>query len=124
MIDLKRDAVAFLEAIIRGDIAQAYETYVADGCIHHNPYFKGDMATLQAGMEESHIQSPDKVYEVKHVLQDGNMVAVHAFMKQNKADKTSGTVVHMFRFNEAGKVVEFWDVAQFVEEIINENGLH
>ena len=73
-------------------------------------------------MEENAIKNPDKVFEVKRVIGEGNMVAVHSHVKQNQGD-LGGAVVHIFRFHNA-LIVEFWDVGQPIpENSPNENGV-
>ena len=73
-------------------------------------------------MEENAIKNPDKVFEVKRVIGEGDIVAVHSHVKQNQAD-LGGAVVHIFRFHN-GLIVEFWDVGQPIpENSPNENGV-
>ncbi len=48
-------------------------------------------------MEENAIKNPHKVFEVKRVIEEGDIVAVHSHIKQNQ-DDLGGAVVHIFRF--------------------------
>lgn len=65
---------------------------------------------------------PDKIFEVQHALEDGDLVAVHSRLRQSLDDR-GGPVVHIFRF-EGDRVAEVWGVVQAVpENSPNENGM-
>ncbi|WP_438317437.1 nuclear transport factor 2 family protein [Sporosarcina sp. FA9] len=118
----KVDAVNFLQLIVSGEIEEAYKKYVSKDLRHHNPYFKGDMTSLKQGMMTSEGINPNKVFDVKRTIEEGDMVMVYSHLKQNHED-LGAAVVHMFRFQE-GKIVEMWDVGQPVpEDSPNENGM-
>jgi predicted SnoaL-like aldol condensation-catalyzing enzyme len=117
----KAAAIGFLTTVAAGRVREAYDTYIGPGFRHHNPYFKGDAASLMKAMEENATANPDKVLEVKRALEDGDLVAVHSHVRQNAKD-LGAAVVHIFRF-EGDRVVELWDAGQAVEaEPINDNG--
>ncbi|MHA6250461.1 nuclear transport factor 2 family protein [Oceanobacillus sp. CAU 1775] len=119
---LKERALSFLQLVTDGRIDEAYDTHIGSDFSHHNPYFPGDAASLKEGMKESQKQSPNKVWKVKHAIEDGQVVAVHSHLKQN-ANDLGVAVVHIFRFHE-NKIVEMWDLGQQIpEEIHNENGM-
>lgn len=118
----KYTAVSFLRLIVAGKIQEAYATYVDPGMRHHNAYFAGDAASLAQAMEENHIRFPHKVYDVKHVLEDGDLVAVHSHIRMNQEDR-GVAVVHLLRFT-ADRIVEMWDIGQPVPaDSPNENGM-
>ncbi len=113
-------AVGFLSLASSGRVREAYERFVAAGFRHHNPYFAGDRASLMKGMEETAARNPDKSFEVKITLEDGDLVAAYSNVKMATADIA---VVHIFRF-ERGKIAELWDVGQQVPaDMKNENGM-
>lgn len=119
---IKERAVTFLKLAASGRVDEAYDQYVGDGFLHHNPYFRGDAASLKAGMAENAAQNPGKTLEVKRALEDGDLVAVHSHVRQ-KPEDPGATVVHIFRF-EKGRIVELWDVGQPVmDEGPNEHGM-
>ena len=62
---LKDLAVDFLTRVVAGDVRGAYERHVGAGFRHHNPYFAGDAAALQRGMEEDEARNPGKLLEVQ-----------------------------------------------------------
>lgn len=118
----KQAALDFLHLAAKGASREAFSKYVGQGFRHHNVYFKGDAETLMTAMEENARQTPDKVFEVKRALQDGDLVAVHSHVQQTSGD-LGAAVVHIFRF-ESGKIVELWDLGQAVPaETVNENGM-
>lgn len=103
----KEIAVKFLEAVASGQVDEAYEKYVSPNFYHHNPYFKGDRDTLRLAMKEAHVQSPNKIYEVKRVLEDGDLIAVHGRLVIASGSKEMA-VVHILRFQN-NKIVEEWE---------------
>ncbi len=118
----KQATVKFLQLASSGKVKEAYQSYVGAGFRHHNPYFKGDAATLMAAMEENAEKNPNKAIEILRTLEDGDLVAVHARVRLNPSDLGVATV-HVFRF-EGDRIVELWDVGQPVpEDSPNENGM-
>lgn len=118
----KNAAVDFLKKVVANEIAAAFAQHVAPTFRHHNPWFRGDAAALQAGMEENAQQSPAKILEIQHVIGEGDCVAVHSRIQQSR-DARAAAVVHIFRF-ENGRIVELWDVGmEEPAETINEHGL-
>jgi predicted SnoaL-like aldol condensation-catalyzing enzyme len=120
--DLKEIAGDFLRRVASGDVEEAYRQYVAPSFRHHNPYFAGDADSLRRGMEENAKQNPEKIFEVKRALRDGNLVAIHGFVR-HKPGERGAALVHIFRF-EGDKIVEMWDVGQEVpENTPNQHGM-
>jgi predicted SnoaL-like aldol condensation-catalyzing enzyme len=118
----KRTATSFFELVIAGNIHEAYQKYVSPDMRHHNAYYKGDAASLKKGMEENHQQFPNKILEVKHILEEGDLVAVHSHVRL-QPEKPGIAVVHLLRF-DGDKIAEMWDVGQEIpENMPNENGM-
>ena len=118
----KEAAIEFLTLVASGDVREAYQQYVGKGFRHHNPYFRGDAASLMEAMEQNAAKNPNKEFEVQRALQDGDHVAVLSRVRQMPGDR-GGAVVHIFRF-EGDRIVEFWDIGQAVPESnVNENGM-
>ncbi len=106
----KQSAVEFLELVTRGQIDQAYQKYVHQDGRHHNVFFPAGLPALKSAMLENHRQFPVKQFSVKHVIGDGDMVAVHSHLVMNQGEQGM-VVVHLFRF-ERDKIVELWDCGQ------------
>lgn len=113
---------AWLNLVVSGEIRKAYDKYVHPDFRHHNQYFKGDKETLIAGMEESDAQFPKKVFEIKKIVEEGDMVMAFSSMKLSE-EMPAIAVVHIFRF-EDNQIIELWDVAQpQSKDSPNENGM-
>ena len=118
----KQIAVDFLQTVVAGRVREAYERHVAADFRHHNPYFRGDAASLMAGMEDSQRTQPEKTLEIQCAIADGDRVAVHSRLRQYPGH-AGIAVVHIFRF-EGEKIAEMWDVGQAVpDQVVNENGM-
>lgn len=118
----KEIAQDFLKLCAAGESRRAFELYVSKDFKHHNAWFPGDRHTLMVAMEESAIENPTKIFEMKRALEDGNLVAVHSYIQQKPTDR-GAAVIHILRF-ENDKIVEFWDFAQAVpENMVNKNGM-
>jgi predicted SnoaL-like aldol condensation-catalyzing enzyme len=114
-------AISFLQHASSGRLDEAY-SLVSQNFRHHNAYFKGDAQSLKAGMAEAHEQFPETKLDVKHVVAEGDLVAVHSKV-QHAPERPAIAVVHIFRF-EANKIAELWDIGTEVpEDSPNENGV-
>jgi predicted SnoaL-like aldol condensation-catalyzing enzyme len=86
-------------------------------CKTHNPYIPGNMETLlkemQAANNEGKNAYPQAQFSVKHILVDGNLVAAHTELLNDKTKPARGGLrqVHLFRF-ERDKIIEYWDITQ------------
>lgn len=124
MNSLKDKAIAFLQGASTGNVDEVYETLVAKGFRHHNPYYKGNADSLKQGMKEAAEMNPKKSLDVKLAVEEGKNVSVYSHVKPNE-HHAGYAVVHFFRF-EDGLIAELWDVGQAVpegEEMVNEEGM-
>ena len=110
----KNVAVSFLKLAVSGKVHEAYSKFVGAGFRHHNPFFEGSAEGLMAGMEENARQNPNKVFDVKRAIAEGELVVTHSHVQQ-KPGELGAAVVHIFRF-ENGRIVELWDLGQPVPE--------
>jgi predicted SnoaL-like aldol condensation-catalyzing enzyme len=97
---------------VAGNIDEAYQKYVDMNGKHHNPFFPAGFPALLKAMKENHGQFPNKQINVKHVLTDGNIVAVHSELVLSPGGPAM-VVFHVLRFS-GDKVVEMWDCGQAV----------
>ena len=112
----------FLTLCAKGKSQEAFDLFAAKNFNHHNAFFKGDAKTLILAMEENAKNNPNKILEIKHTLEDKNIVAVHSHVRQNPKD-LGAAVIHIFRFKN-NRIAELWDFGQAVpENMINENGM-
>jgi len=118
----KDAAIEFMGLVASGKVREAYEKHVGAGFRHHNPYFRGDAASLMEAMEQNAAKNPHKRLEIQSAIQEGDRVAVFSRVRQNPEDR-GGAVVHIFRFQK-DRIVELWDVGQAMpEQSVNENGM-
>lgn len=115
-------AELFLKMASSGKVNEAYSKFIGTGFRHHNPFFAGTAEALQAAMEENARKNPNKVFDVKRVISEGDHVVIHSHVKQ-KPDDLGIAVVHIFRF-EMGKIMELWDLGQPIpSETQNQYGM-
>lgn len=118
----KDSAVDFMRLVGAGKVREAYDRHVAGDFRHHNPNFHGDRSSLIEAMEDNARQNPNKVVDVKHVLEEGDTVAVHSHIRQDAQDR-GAAAVHLFRF-EDGRIAELWDIGQQIgPDSPNEHGM-
>ena len=92
---------------------------VGPDCITHNPFISGSIEGLVDAMiaasEDIGVQNMEPGFAVKHVLADGDFVAVHTELLNSKSKPGEGGLrqVHLFRF-KGDKIVEYWDITQQV----------
>lgn len=120
--DYKQIATDFLMLASKGNSQEAFTKYVSKNFKHHNTYFKGDGESLMIAMEDNAMKNPNKIFDIKRSLQNGDRVATHSYIRQKPGDP-GAAVVHIFLF-ENDKIAELWDLGQTVPlETANENGM-
>lgn len=118
----KEKALSFLSLAARGNAKEAFEKYASQDLIHHNAYFPADPKVLMEAMDESARMNPHKIFQVQRALEEGDLVAVHSFIKQQPED-IGAVVMHIFRFSN-DRIAELWDFGQMLpDEQINKNGM-
>ena len=108
----KDAAVSFLQLVATGRVREAFDKYAGSRFRHHNAYFDATPEALMHGMEDNARQYPQKHLDVKHALEDGDLVAVHSHVRHTPDERGYG-LVHIFRF-DGDRVAELWDLAQEV----------
>jgi len=118
----KEIATEFLMLASKGIVREAFKNHTHPDFKHHNVFFKGDVETLMLAIEENANNSPNMIFEIKHALQDGDLVAVHSHTREN-ADDLGTAICHVFQFKEE-KIIEVWDFGQAIpDEMVNEYGM-
>ncbi len=98
----------FLQIASRGQVDAAYEAYVAANFVHHNVHFPSDRQSLLNAMKDAHHRSPNKSFEIKQVLAEGDRVMTFSHVVK---EDMQIAVVHIARVSN-GKIVELWDTGQ------------
>ena len=97
------------EFYVEKHVRHAFETWVAPGYIQHNPY-AGTGRDAAIAFLEPFLQRPDVRYDIKRIIGDGPLVAVHSHGWM-KAGDPGVAVIDILRVEQC-KVVEHWDVVQ------------
>ena len=114
--DHKEIVLEYFELVSSGKFKDGLRFFTPD-CKTHNPFVSGSMDTLTDAMisagKDIGSQNPDPGFTVKHILADGNLVAVHTELLNSKSQPNQGGLrqVHLFRFM-GDKIVEYWDITQ------------
>ncbi len=91
------------------NVRAAFETYVVPNYIQHNPNIPDGRDAAIAFLEPM-FSNPGARFDIKRVLVDGDLAAVHLHGCTQPGSR-GGAVVDMFRL-ENGLIVEHWDVLQ------------
>jgi len=93
----------------RKNVREAFNSFVAVAYIQHNPTIADGREAAIAALEPM-FSRPEARFDVKRILVDGDLAAVHLHGQPSATDP-GGAVVDLFRL-EGGKIVEHWDVLQ------------
>jgi predicted SnoaL-like aldol condensation-catalyzing enzyme len=116
-------AVKFLRLIGEGRPKDGLRFFAPD-CKTHNPYVLGGMDALTDAMIAVQKQGAlgilkgskaDFKLNIRQVLADGDLFAVHTQLSSSRPSEGGLRQVHLFRFN-GDKIVEYWDITQQVPE--------
>jgi len=116
--DRKNIVIEYFELVGSGKFREGLRFFASD-CKTHNPFIRGDMDALTNAMiaasKDMTPQHSEIEFAVKHVLADGDIVAVHTQLLNSKSKPSEGGLrqVHLFRF-EGDKIVEYPDITQQV----------
>ena len=115
----KKIAVAFLTMIFNDHkVEEAFKLYAVPEYKQHNPYAATGAQAAINFLGPYLKANPEARTDIKRVIAEGDLVAIHNNPKQNAKDRGSA-VVDIFRL-ENGKVVEHWDVVQEVAALVDE----
>ncbi|WP_410595586.1 nuclear transport factor 2 family protein [Amycolatopsis sp. lyj-23] len=110
-------AIAVFDGLLnQHTVRQTVERYLdARSFIQHNPDGPDGRDAVVTTLEPVVKQFPDASLDITRITTQGDLVVTQGLFKLNPDDR--GTVEEdTLRFNDAGKVVEHWDVKQAVAE--------
>lgn len=102
--------------------AEAVERYVGDDYIQHNVHVSSGKQGFIDYFERMAAEYPGKHVDIKRSFVDGNHVILHCHQIWPEGLEYAG--IDIFRVDDAGKIVEHWDVLQVIpSESANDNGM-
>ena len=112
----KANVLAFYDlAFNQHKLQEAVSRYIGAEYLQHNPgVADGGQAFIDA-FAPFLKEHPQSRAQIKRVIAEGDLVAVHVFSQVSPKDKGEA-VVDIFRLDAQGKIVEHWDVIQSVPE--------
>jgi predicted SnoaL-like aldol condensation-catalyzing enzyme len=120
----KKTIAAFYDAVLnKKDYDEAIKYVGAAGYKQHNPTAKDGIEGTKGFINFLKEKFPNNKSEIKRIFADGNYVIVHVHAVREPGTR-GNAIMDIFRMDDAGKVVEHWDVVQPIPETAqNDNGM-
>jgi predicted SnoaL-like aldol condensation-catalyzing enzyme len=121
----RRNVIAFYERMFNDcQPAEAIERYAGAEYKQHNPHVADGKQAFIDYFERMAREYPGKKVHVKRSVAEGNLVVLHCHQVWPTDANKDWAGIDIFRLDDAGKILEHWDVLQVVpSESAHSNGM-